>query len=365
MKCSKASENLKSCLRQEATDLAMKAAVYYSQNDVRLEDVPKPRIGEDEALVEMKACGVCGSDLMDWYLRDRVPLVLGHEPTGLIAEKGASVRGFEIGDRVFVHHHVACLQCHYCLRGDFTLCHKFHETNIVPGGFAEFFKVPGSNLQLDTLRLPDDLSFEVGTLIEPVGCCLRGLHKCDFQRGDCVAIIGAGATGMINVALSKTLGAEKTFVTDLIDYRLDFAKSFGADFVFDPTKVDIKEAIRSETDDLGVDIAVVTAPSVEAYGSGISVLRKGGKLCVFAPTSPSKVLTLSPKELFFSEVKIVPSYSTSHVETREALELISSRKLLVDRLITHRFRLDQTGEAFATALNSERSLKVIVMNQPL
>lgn len=341
----------------------MKAAVYYSQNKICIEDVPVPKIGCDEALVAMKACGICGSDLMAWYLENRAPLVLGHEPSGVIAEIGSEVEAFNVGDRVFVHHHVACLKCHYCMRGDYTLCEQFHKTNIIPGGFAQYFKVPALNLQLDTLKIPEGLSFEEATLIEPVGCCIRALKKCKIQKGDVVAVVGAGTTGIIHVALSKIFGAEKTIVSDLIDFRLKVAEEFGADVVINSENADLTEVVMSETGGRGVDLAIVTAPSLEAYKAGLNICRKGGKLCVFAPTSPGNFLEISPKQLFFSELQIIPSYSTSHVETREASELIKTGKLKVKELITHRFALEDTAQAFKTALEDKESLKVMVLNQ--
>jgi len=341
----------------------MKVAVYHGPKDVRVEEAPTPRIGEDEALVEMRACGVCGSDLMDWYLKGRAPLVLGHEPAGTIFKKGIRVRGFEAGDRIFVHHHVACLKCHYCLRGDYTLCKQFQETNIEPGGFSEYFRVPAPNLQLDTLRIPDGMSFDEATLIEPTGCCLRAIKKCGVQAGDSVAVIGAGVTGIIHLMLSKLLGASKTIVSDLFDFRLDAARKFGADVTVNPEDEDVVTVAKAETDGRGVDVAVVTAPSLQAYATGMSVCRRGGTLCVFAPTVPESTMQVSPKELFFSELRIIPSYSTSHLETREALELMRSGKLRAQGLITHRFRLDDTAEAFRTASESRESLKVIVVRE--
>ncbi len=341
----------------------MKAAVYYSQKDIRIEDVPVPEVGRGEILVEMRACGICGSDLMDWYLRSRAPLVLGHEPSGVIVEKGEDVEGFDIGDKVFVHHHVACLKCHYCQRGDFTLCEQFHRTNIVPGGFAEYFKVPASNLKLDTLKIPGNLSFEEATFIEPVGCCIRALKKCGIQSGDTVAVIGAGATGIIHVALSKVFGASKVIVSDLVEPRLEYAQKFGADVAVNPQKTSLANVVMAETSGRGVDLAVVTAPSIEAYKAGVSVLRRGGKLCVFAPTPPGELLELSLKHVFFNELHIVPSYSTSHIETREALKLIESGRLKVGGLITHRYPLTETAKAFNTALEDKRSLKVIVLGR--
>jgi L-iditol 2-dehydrogenase len=337
--------------------------MYYGPQDVRIEETAVPKIGEDEALVEMKACGVCGSDLMDWYLSSKAPLVLGHEPAGTIAKKGDKVAGFEVGDRVFVHHHVACLRCHYCLHGDYTLCEQFHETNIKPGGFSEYFKVPSPNLKLDTLKIPDAMPYEEATLIEPVGCCLRAVKKCDVQAGDTVAVIGAGATGLIHLALSKLFGASKTFVSDLFESRLDAARRFGADVAVNPEDEDFVKIVSAGTEDRGVDVAIVTAPSMQAYTTAMSICRKGGKLCVFAPTTPGKYLQVSPKELFFTELKIIPSYSTSHLETKEALELMTFGELNVKDLITHRFKLAETAEALKTASESKESLKVIVLNE--
>jgi L-iditol 2-dehydrogenase len=341
----------------------MKAAVYYSARDTRVEEAAVPEIGDHEVLVEMKACGICGSDLMDWYLKRRAPLVLGHEPSGIIARRGKKVEGVNLEDRVFVHHHVACMACHYCLNGDYTLCDQFHRTNIVPGGFAQFFKVPAPILQLDTLEIPERVSFEEATLIEPVGCCVRALNKCNLKVGDSVAVIGAGPTGLIHTALSKIYGASTTIVSDVIDFRLNFARRFGADVLVNPNNEDLAAVVRSVTEGRGVDLAVVTAPNLQAYKAGINVCSKGGKLCVFAPTNPAARLRMSLKELFFSETQIIPSYSTSHLETRAALHLIDSGRIRAKELITHRFKLEDAAKAFRTALESTESLKVVILNK--
>jgi len=341
----------------------MKAAVYHKQHDIRIEEMPIPKIEKNEALVEMKACGICGSDLMDWYLESRAPLVLGHEPAGIIAKVDRKVKNFNVGDRIFVHHHVACLTCHYCLHGDYTLCTGFHETNIDPGGFAEYFRVPSPNLQGDTLRIPETISFEEATFIEPVGCCIRALKKSGVEKGDSVTVIGAGTTGVIHAALSKIYGAEKTIVSDFAEFRLQMARKCGADITVDPENEDLDAVVRAETDGVGADVVVVTAPNIEAYKAGFSVCRKGGKLSVFAPTDPGEILRLSPRELFFSEIQVIPSYSTSHLETRMALELIKSGKLDVKELITHRFKLEDIAKAFKTAKENMESLKIIVSNK--
>ncbi|MGD8544689.1 MAG: zinc-dependent dehydrogenase [Candidatus Bathyarchaeota archaeon] len=340
----------------------MKVAVYYSSEDIRLEEMPKPKIGKEEVLVEMKACGLCGSDLMKWYLKSRAPLVLGHEPTGRIIEIGEKVRQFSVGDRVFVHHHAACFTCNYCIRGDYTLCDQFHRTNIVPGGLAEFFIVPAQNLRIDTFKIPESLSFEEATMIEPIGCCIRALKKCRIQVGDTVVVIGAGTTGIIHTMLSKILGATKTFVIDFIEYRLQMARKLGADVAINLEKESLEENVKSETDGLGADLVVVTAPSIEAYRAGLSICRKGGRICVFAPSTPGEYLRISPKELFFSEIQIIPSYSTSHLETRIALNLMKSGRIEAEELITNRFKLEEVAKAFKTAQENKESLKVVVQN---
>lgn len=343
----------------------MKAALYYNQQDIRIEDLPVPTIKDDEVLVEMNACGICGSDLMDWYLEDRAPLVLGHEPVGVIVKKGKEVDAFDIDERVFVHHHVACLTCHYCRHGDYTLCEQFHKTKIDPGGFAEFFRVPSANLKVDTLTVPESMTAEEATLIEPVGCCLRAIRKSHLQAGDSAVVVGAGATGLIHVALLKLLGASRVIASDLIDYRLEAAKKFGADVVVNVQKENLKEVINAETEGRGADLVIETAPSLEAYRTGLEVCRKGGELLVFAPTMPAKFLEVSPKDLFFTEVKLTPSYSTSHLETRMALALMESGRLNIRNLITHRYRLVDAAEAFKMARGGANSLKIVMLSGKL
>jgi L-iditol 2-dehydrogenase len=341
----------------------MKVAVYHSLDDVRIEEVAKPKIGADDVLVEMKACGVCGSDLMEWYLEKRAPLVLGHEPAGVVVEVGGKVEGFREGDRVFAHHHVACLTCHYCQRGAYTMCQKFSKTHLEPGGFAEYFRVPADNLQIDTLKIPENVSFEEATLIEPIACGVRAIKKCEIQQGDTVAIIGAGPAGIINAALASVSGATQIVVGDVVDYRLKAARRFGADLAVNVEKESFADKVKGATEGRGADVVVVTAPNTKAFGSAFEVCRKGGMICVFAPTSPDQTVPISPHDLFFKEIRIVPSYSTSHLETRTALELIRSGRVDAKGLITHRFPLSRAAEAFQTAARNRECLKVVITNE--
>jgi len=341
----------------------MKAVVYHSLNDVRIEEVAKPKISADEILVEMKACGVCGSDLMGWYLEKRAPLVLGHEPSGIVAEVGSNVEDFSEGDRVFAHHHVACLTCHYCRNTAYTMCEKFHNTHLHPGGFAEYFRVPEDNLRIDTLKIPENVSFEHATLIEPVACGIRAVTKCGIHQEDTVAIFGAGPAGVISVALTRLSGASQIVVGDLIDFRLKAAKKFGADMAVNVQKENFIEIVKSATQGRGADVVIVTAPSTKAYDSALEVCRKGGTICVFAPTSPEQTVPISPHKLFFQEIKLIPSYSTSHLETRTALEMIRNGKIDAKGLITRRFPLSNAQEAFNTAAHDKDCLKVVIFNE--
>jgi len=341
----------------------MRAAMYYSIDDIRIEDVPAPGIRSDEILVEMKACGICGSDFMEWYLKGRAPLVLGHEPAGIVVKAGEKVKNFKIGDRVFVHHHVACLTCHYCLQGAYTMCKNFSQTNINPGGFAEYFRVPAPNLQIDTLTIPDHLSFEEATLIEPTACCIRALNRCNVKPGDTVVIIGDGPSGIIHAMLSRNLGASQVIVSGLQRYRLEVAKRVGADLTIDPRGEDFMEGVKEATGGRGADIVIATAPNIEALSAGMKVCRRGGTVCVFAPTPPGKPMRIRPHSLFFSEINVIPSYSTSHIETRMALSLISSGRIEVKEIITHRFPLNRIDDAFKTAVKRKECLKVVVLNE--
>ncbi|MCW3981361.1 MAG: alcohol dehydrogenase catalytic domain-containing protein [Candidatus Bathyarchaeota archaeon] len=341
----------------------MKAAVYYSLDNILVEEIPIPKIGSQEILVRMKACGVCGSDLMEWYQETRAPMVPGHEPTGIVAKAGSKVEGFEEDDRVFVHHHVACLTCYYCRHGDYTLCEQFAKTHLEPGGFAQYFRVPAPNLNTDTLKIPPGVSFEEATLIEPLGCCIRALNRCDIKLSDSVLVVGAGPAGIMTSMLLQILGASQVIVTDFIDYRLKVAKNLGANLTINPEKESLIDIVKRATDGRGADIVFMTAPSINGYLAGLELCRKGGTLCVFAPTPPQDFMRLSPNKLLFSEIKMVPSYSTSHVETCAALKLIQTRKIDVDKIITHRFPLSRTAEALQTAARNKDCIKVVVLNE--
>src|SRR5215469_15935579 len=189
--------------------MTMRVVEYHANDDVRLVDLPVPEIGPGELLVELRACGICASDVMEWYMRPRAPLYPGHEPVGVIAAVGDGVQQFAPGQRVFFHHHVPCLVCHFCQRGSFSQCLTFRTTRLYPGGLAEYVRVPAPNVERDVLLLPDEISFDAATLIEPFACCLRGIERATIQTGDCVCVLGAGSNGIMLAQLAHQRGAAR------------------------------------------------------------------------------------------------------------------------------------------------------------
>jgi L-iditol 2-dehydrogenase len=337
----------------------MKVARYYSRQDIRLEEVPVPEIGAGEILVRVAACGLCGSDLMEWYVREKAPVVLGHEPAGTITAAGTDVRDFQVGDRVFVHHHVPCFVCHHCLRGYYTLCETFKSTHLDPGGFAEYVRVPALNVTRDVLRLPPGMSYVAATMIEPVATCIRGIERANVQTGDTVIVLGAGVTGLIHLQLCRLFGAAKVVLTDFSDYRLGVARQLGADLALD-ARTDVAAALRDANEGRLADVVIVTAGSISAMEQGLALAGGGATVLLFAPSSPKATLPVSPHRLLFSEITVVSSYSCSPQETRQALRLIQGERLNVEDLITHRFDLAGVGSAIELAAKANDSLKIVI-----
>jgi len=240
----------------------MKVAVYYNNQTVLVEDKPVPQVGPGELLVKTVACGLCGGETMEWYLAPRAPKVLGHEPVGIVIKVGQGVTKFKEGDRVFVHHHVACMSCHFCSRGYFSMCERFSQTKIVPGGFAEYFKVPAENAELDTYLLPEEVSFEEGTMIEPLACALRGFMEIKIHPGDTLAIVGVGFMGMGFVKLAQLFPFARIIALDLNDWRLEQASKHGATHGINPSRENPVDVIRDINQDRLADMVVVTSPSL-------------------------------------------------------------------------------------------------------
>jgi L-iditol 2-dehydrogenase len=339
----------------------VRVARYYSRNDIRLEQMEVPEIGAGEMLVQVKACGLCGSDLMEWYADSKAPTVLGHEPVGFVSQLGSGVKGFSLGDRVFAHHHVPCFVCHYCRRGNYSCCETFKQKGIYPGGFAEYIRVASINVQRDVLHLPEGLGFEEATLIEPTACAIRGLQRTGIQPGDTVLIVGMGVSGLLFAQLSPLWGAGQVIVADLVEYRLQKAREMGVQAAINAAQDDLTSAVGSLTDGVGADLVVVTAGNRRVMEQALELVSKGGTVLLYAPLPPGDTLPVDVNDLLFSEKTLVTTYSCGPDDTRIALEFIRNGRLHTKGLVTHRYGLDEVGEAVQLAGEAGESLKVVII----
>lgn len=339
----------------------MKVAKLYNFNDIRIEDMPVPEIGQRDALIKTKACGICSGDVMPWYIEKKAPLILGHEPTGEIVEVGKEVTLFKKGDRVFVHHHAPCLTCRLCRRGDYVQCETWRNTRIIPGGISEYILIPQINLENDTLSLPDTMSYEDGTLIEPTACVVKALKRVHIRRGDTVLVIGLGIMGQINILLARKYGAGKVIGADIVSFRIENAKESGADGVIDVSKDNLVDSLKDLTSGEMADVVVVGPNSVDAMKQGIASAGRGGKVLLFTPAKPGELLTVEPNELYFKDINIIMSYSCGPTDTADAIELAEQGVVRAEKLVTHRFPIEKTAAAFRLTAEAKESLKSVIV----
>lgn len=343
------------------TNNKMQVAVYYNNMTVQVEERPIPDIGPGELLIYTEACGLCGGETMEWYLAPRAPKILGHEPTGVVVKVGRGVKKFKEGDRVFVHHHVACMSCHFCNRGYFTMCEHFGKTHIDPGGFAEYFRVPEENAQLDTYVLPDNVSFEDGTIIEPMACVLKGFKTAHIHPGDTIAVVGTGFMGMCFIQLARLHPFARIFALDLNDWRLSMASILGATHTINPEKQEAVETLKSLNNGRLADMVVVTASSVSAWESALALCEKGATFHYNAPTPPGEKVSIDTNQLYFREVTINSAFSASHIETKAVVELLANKRVDAQAMITHRFGLNRVVDAIQLLLQGGESLKSLIL----
>ena len=323
----------------------MKVAIYHNNKDIRIEERPKPKIQEGEILVKMKASGICGTDVMEWYRIKKAPRVLGHEVAGEVVE--TKNKKFKIGDRVFVSHHVPCNKCKYCLAGNHTACETLHKGNYEPGGFSEFIRVPKINVENGTYLL-GNVSYEEGTMIEPLACVVRGLRVIDVKKGQTVLVLGSGVSGLLNIQLARLKGAN-VIATDVDDYRLKMAKKFGADEVIDASKKDVNTK---------ADKVIVCTGAIKAVEQAFKSVDKKGTILFFA--IPHKNIEIPTVDFWRNEITITSSYGAAPDDLKEALELIKNKKINVKDMITHKLPLGKIQEGFRIVAEAKESLKVVI-----
>jgi L-iditol 2-dehydrogenase len=337
----------------------MKVAMYYNNNDVRIEEQPIPTIEDSELLVKVKASGICGSDVMEWYRIKKAPKVLGHEITGDIVTIGKKVTKYKVGDRVFVSHHVPCFTCQFCKNNQQTLCHTLHTTNFYPGGFAEYLRVPEINVDRGVFVLPKQMTYEQGVFIEPLACVVRGLKTARMKKGQTVLVIGSGISGLIQIKLAKAWGATKIFATDVEEFRLQAAKKFGADVTLHATK-NIPEEVKKHNDGRLADLVVLSTGASPAVQQALRAVEPGGTILFFAPTEPGVDVPFPLFDLWNKQVTMVSTYAGSPEDITTAIELIASKKIMVDDMISHILPLSEAAKGFQLVAQAKDSMKVIL-----
>jgi L-iditol 2-dehydrogenase len=340
----------------------LKTAVYYGPRDVRLEEKEVPKIGDKELLVRVHACGVCGTDVktvMRGHPLIKPPTVLGHEIAGEIVSIGKHVKDHRIGERVVVAPYVPDGTCYYCLHGRYTLCTGLYDQSPTPGGFAEFVKVPPNIVNKGTLEIPNSVSYEEAALTEPLACCLHGIEECHINVGDCVAIVGDGPIGLMHLQLAKVKGATKVILSGQLNERLRLAEELGASVTINETEEDPIRKVMDETNNRGADAVIVAVGSVAAAEQGLKLVRKGGIVNLFGGFPGRSELKLDPNLIHYSEVTVTGTFGFSHVTFARALQLISTRSVEMNKLITHRFKLDEVLTAI-DVLADRKGLKAVV-----
>jgi L-iditol 2-dehydrogenase len=340
----------------------LRVAMYYSNSDVRLEEMPIPPAGPGEVLVRVIASGICGSDVMEWYRIKKAPLVLGHEITGEVVQMGEGVRRVKMGDRVFVSHHVPCNSCRYCLSGNHTVCETLHTSNFDPGGFAEYVRVPAINVARGTFALPDEMKFEDGTFVEPLACVIRGQRVAQFRPGQSVLILGSGISGLLHLLLARASGAARVIATDIDKYRLTKALEFGANAVID-AREDVPFGVREHNEGRPADLVIICTGAFSAFSQALRSVDRGGTVLCFAPTEPGVNIPIPVNEFWRNSVTVLPSYANSPYDAMVAIEMIRTGYVPVHKMITHRLGLEDTGLGFKLVAAAEESVKVVIEPQ--
>ena len=337
----------------------MRVAMYYNNRDVRLEEMAVPKIAPGELLLRIRASGICGSDLMEWYRIKKAPLVLGHEITGEVVEAGEGVKNFRPGDRVFASHHVPCGECRYCLAGHQSVCDMLRTTHFDPGGFAEFVRVPKINVELGTVPLPDEISFDEGSFIEPLACVVRAQRFAGLRKGHTVLVIGSGISGLLHVQLARARGVARIVATDISDFRLKAAVQFGADAIIHGSE-DVPARLRDVNDGRLADLVIVSTGAMPAIQQALKSVDRGGILLFFAPTAAGIEVPIPLFDFWRDEITVVTSYAGSGQDLNESIDLIRTRKVRVADMITHRLPLAEAGLGFQLTANGCDSIKVIL-----
>ena len=348
-------------------DAVMRAAVYRHKNKVVLEAVPVPRIGDGELLVRVHSCGVCGTDIKKIeHGFVAPPRIFGHEIAGTVVRAGKNIKRFTAGDRVALHHHIPCRKCFYCRKKLFSQCASYLRTGTTAGfepaggGFAEFVRVMDWIVEEGTVPIPDSVSFEEASFLEPLNTCLKALETAGLERGEVVAILGQGPVGLL-LTQASVCGGATVVGLDLMEARLKSSRKFGAHLALNPEQDDVTSEVGRLTEGRGADLAIVATADSSAVAAAQGVVRRGGRVMLFAQTVPGEMIPVEVSQICTAEKKLIGSYSASVELQEKAAHLIFSKKVKVAELVSHRFPLDRFLEAVYLASHpSQDSLKVMI-----
>ncbi len=338
----------------------MRAAVFRGRDEIRMEAVPCPQILFDELLVRVRGCGLCGSDIVK-VIHETVSSgsVLGHEVVGTVAEAGPGATAFSPGQRVVLAHHVPCFHCHYCRHGSYTMCRAFKESNLEPGGFADYVRVPGPNVRHVTLSIPDEMSWDVASFTEPLACCLRAVKRSAIRPSDSVLVMGAGAIGLLIAQLATGLCGSNTFITDVLPGRLDLARALGVTQAIDATNDDVASICHDLTEGRGVDTVISTVGIPQALEQAVASVRDGGSINMFAANPGGVLAPLDLYALYRREILLFSTYSSTPMDVHESFHLLRDGKVKVEPLISHRLPMSRLMEAIELTV-SHKAMKVII-----
>lgn len=335
----------------------MKAQVFRGVNQLHYEEVPTPELQADEVLVQVKVVGLCQSDIkkIRYPLYDP-PRIFGHETAGTIAALGSEVQGWQVGQRVVVLHHIPCMHCDYCLNDNFSMCEVYKNITTTAGfapsggGFAEYVKVPGHIVrQGGLISIPDRISFEQASFVEPTNCCLKAVKKAQIEPGQTVLVTGAGPIGLMFIMLVKYFGA-RAIATDLLPSRIEKALEVGAEAAFDARDADLPAKIQNLTKGMGVDTCLLAVPSQKAFFQALECTRKGGKILFFAEFPDQVEIPLNPNLLYRREIDLMGSYSSSYRVQALAADIVFNQRIDVDALISDRYPLQALSQAVEQAI---------------
>jgi L-iditol 2-dehydrogenase len=343
----------------------MKAIVYYGIKDIRIEQIPVPACGEKEIRIKVDACAVCGTDLKTYYHgnpRIKAPKVMGHEFTGLIESIGNEVTGFAPGERIVMATSVACHQCSYCKMGYYNLCDDLRPMGFsYAGGMAEYVTIPQRALDNGhVIKVPDTISAEHAALAEPLSCAVNACENADVKPGDSVVICGAGPLGIMNLCVVRSLGASQIILAEISAARLAQAGQFDCDILVNPAEEDLAARVKQATDGLGADVAIVAAPAAAPQEAALDLVRKRGRVCLFASLPAEKsVLNLDSRKIHYGEIRVVGTSDSTPAHVKKAVELLGGDDFPAAKIASHVLALDDIFKAFEL-MKSGAALRVIL-----